>query len=147
MNPRAPLVVALAALLLAAPSAGRAEEPVWTFEVREVVEHGETSHEIRLTPAPPGVDYPRTCAEFVIRANLEPGRGVPVRLTRYFDKLGYAVAIQKIRQAKSRGELLRVGSIDRGFGLGDPEKECEVESHGLGLLLDRDKQGTVFSVY
>lgn len=133
--------------VLAAPLSAAAQT-VWTFEVREVVETSATEHLLRLAPAPPGVEYPRTCDEFVVRVKLNRGQGVPEHLYRYFDIVGYERAIRRIREAKHRDELLRLGSLDRGFGFGpDSSNECEVSSAGLGILPAASSRDTIFSVY
>lgn len=141
-------IASLAALALLARPAGAIDGPVWTFEVRDVVEIDETSHVITLVPAPRGLEYPRTCRQFVIHAQLSLGQGVPIALYRHFDREGYGVAIQKIQQARIEDQLLRLGSLDRGFGLQpDSDDECEVRSAGLGLLPDADAHDAIFSVY
>ena len=143
-------VVALLSLLGVLPLAAqqrRSDPPLWTFEVKEIVERDELSHTLRLIPAPPGVHFPRTCPEFVVHATFERGVGVTLRHLPVFDEDGYRRAIRMLRDAQALDRLARLGSLDRGFGPIEGKPDCEVASAGLGILLGDDGLPSVYSVY
>ena len=71
------LTVYLAAVLGAVGVGAAKQDTAWTFEVRELVVLGPLAHEIYLAPAPPGINFPRTCKLFVIQAHFVRGKGVP----------------------------------------------------------------------
>ena len=141
------LVVCLAAglgvLSVAATSVN-----VWTFEVRKIVEQGPFTHVIYLIPAPSGINFPRTCSELVIHAQLERGKGVPFAYKEEFNPEGYDRAIREIQRAQVSNELVRLVSLATGFGRPeDSVDDCLVFSSGLAFMLDRDQRPSIFSVF
>jgi hypothetical protein len=140
------LVSILGVVLLAAPQR-RIDPPLWTFEVKEIVERDALSHTLRLIPSPPGVHFPRTCPEFVVHVTFERGVGVTRHHLPVFDEDGYRKAIRMLRDAQALDRLARLGSLDRGFGPIEGKPACEVASAGLGILLGDDGLPSVYSVY
>jgi hypothetical protein len=139
--------IPIVAALLAVASVARADPPVWTFEVADVQEISRYEHTIRLIPAPPGIRYPRTCAEFVIHVIFEPGVGVNAYTVGFFTPDGYAKAIRMLRDAQASDKLARVGSLDTGFGDIEGKTTCEVASAGLGIMIADDGVPGVYSVF
>lgn len=142
------LVSCLVAVLGALPVAAADERPVWSFEVRELIEVAPLTHVIHLVPVPPGIHFPRTCKELVIHAHFEHGKGVPRSLREYFTEEGYDRAIRQIRRALVSSELVWLGSLAGGFGeLEGAGDECLVASSGLAVVAEPDQRPAIFSVY
>ena len=141
----ASLCVGIATLIVAGHAF--AQHPFWTFEVVEVVDEDRGTHTIRLSPAPPGIHYPRTCVELVIRSRYRRGVGVGPQLTTLFTPQAYDKAIKKLRQAQIQNELVRLGSLQLGFGKIEDAHECEVASNGLAILTYATGLPAVYSVY
>jgi len=139
---------ALAVCCVVASSAAFAEQRLWTFEVRELVEIAPLAHDIRLVPAPRGIEFPRTCKELVIHARFRAGQGVPLPYKRFFTEEGYSQAIRQLQEARVNDDLVKLGSLDRGFGRSeDASEECVVFSSGLAILMDPDQEPAIFSVF
>lgn len=142
------LIAFLISVAATQPVASAKQESIWTFEVRKLVEHSPIDHEIHLIPAPPGINFPRTCEEFVILTHLESGKGVPFAYRDDFNAESYDLAIRRLQRAQVSKELVRLVSLAGGFGR--PEEtvdECVVFSSGLAVLLDRDQRPAIFSVF
>ncbi len=142
------LIACLATVLGALSVAAAKEETAWTFEVRELVELGPMTHILHLIPAPTGIHFPRTCEVFVVQAHFERGKGVPPAYQNEFMAEDYDGAIRELQRAKVKHELVRLASLAGGFGrLEGAVDECVVLSSGLAVLLDRDQQSAIFSVF
>lgn len=136
---------AVALLLVGGPAARGEERAVdWSFEVIDVAEvpHG---HVLRLKPMPPGRKFPRSCDVFVVHATFSDD-DVPDTAGLSITRKQHGDAIRHLERARTSGEIVRFGSIGRGFAKITGGPRCEVASQGLIHIVKGDGRSAVFSV-
>ena len=137
-------LLALASLAGAAASAR--DDTSWSFTVLEVRQVVGDRVLVRLKPTPPGKDFPRSCDVFTIHSRFEQDHlndAYAHRITR----ADHLEAIRALLQARATGKILRVGSIDTGFGAIPDRPRCEVASRSLSVLMEDDGVPAVYSFY
>ena len=102
-------------LVCVAAQAAADDNRSWSFEVAELREVNERHTVIRLRPVPPGRRFPRSCRELVLHAGFDRRQMTP-RQRSFLDRRGHDEAIRVLREAELTNELVRLGSIDTGFG-------------------------------
>jgi len=138
--------LSLAAITVAAAPTAAEDNTSWTFDVLEVVQKRDDDVLVRLKPVPPGRDFPRSCDELTIHSTFAPSK-VITPSGRKISRNAHSEAIRTLLQAKTAKSILRVGSIDTGFGaiLGKPK--CEVASRAFARLMEDDNVWAVYSFY
>jgi hypothetical protein len=142
---RVATVLALAVLAFAGAPAMAEDDTSWTFDVLEVVHQGDDDVLVRLKPAPLGRKFPRSCDELTIHSTFAPrkvqGSG------RRTNRDEHVEALRALLQAQAEKRLIRVGSIDTGFGAIPNKPKCEVSSRVLRRLLEDDDVWAIYSFY
>ena len=146
MNPLAAATLAVAALALAGVPAAAQDNTSWTFDVLEVTDRGDDAALVRLKPVPSGREFPRSCDELTIHSTFSPIGGTAPSGRRITRK-DHRDAIRALLQAQMSNQILRVGSIDTGFGAIQDKPKCEVASRALVRLLEEDNVWAVYSFY
>ena len=138
--------LALAAIAILGAPALAQDNTSWTFDVLEVTDRGDDLVLVRLKPVPPGREFPRSCDELTIHSTFSP-RNVTAPAGRTITRDDYVDAIRTLLQAKMSKRILRVGSIDTGFGAIMDKPKCEVASRALVRLMEEDNVWAVYSFY
>jgi len=139
------LLAALTSAALASAPALAEDDTSWTFDVLEVLRHGDGEVLVRLKPVPPGREFPRSCDELVIHSTFEPQQVASA--ARDTSRNEHLEALRALLQAQAEKRLLRVGSIDTGFGAIRGKPRCEVASRVLRRLMEDDGVWAVYSFY
>ena len=143
-----PLVAAfaLAAIATAGAPALARDNTSWTFDVLGVLHRGDGDVVVRLKPVPPGREFPRSCGELTIHSTFAP-RKVNAAVGRGITRDEHLEAIRALLQAQTVKQILRVGSIDTGFGAIPGAPKCEVASRAFRRLMEDDGAWAVYSFY
>ncbi len=144
MSRLAATLLALASLWGAAASAG--DNTSWTFTVLEVRQVVADRVLVRLKPTPPGKGFPRSCDVLTIHSQFDQAH-LYGDFARRITRADHLKAIRALLQARITGEILRVGSIDTGFGAIPNLPRCEVASRSFNLLIEEDGVPAVYSFY
>jgi len=145
MNRLAAALALTAIALVGAPAIAQ-DNTSWTFDVLEVTNQVDDNVLVRLKPVPPGREFPRSCDELTIHATFAP-RKVSSPRGRTITRDDQIDAVRALLQAKLSKQILRVGSIDTGFGAIPEKPKCEVASRAFVRLLEEDNVWAVYSFY
>ena len=135
----------LAETFIVGASALAQDNTSWTFDVLEVLRLVDDDVLVRLKPVPPGRTFPRSCDELTIHSTFAPlkikgtGRGT--------NRDEHVEALRALLQAQAVKRIIRVGSIDTGFGSIPDKPKCEVASRVLRRLMEDDGVWAVYSFY
>jgi len=138
--------LSLAALAMASAPATAIDNTSWTFDVLDVVIELDDNVLVRLKPVPPGRNFPRSCEELIIHSTFAP-RKIHTPSGETISQDSHLEAIRTLLQAKNAKNLLRVGSIDTGFGAIPGKPKCEVASRAFSRLMEEDNVWAVYSFY
>ena len=136
----------LAETFIVGASALAQDNTSWTFDVLEVLRLGDDDVLVRLKPVPPGRTFPRSCDELTIHSTFAPKK-VTLPIARDISRDEHLEALRALLQAQSAKQILRVGSIDTGFGAIPDKPKCEVASRALKRLIEDDGVWAVYSFY
>lgn len=138
-------VLVLGVLAIAGAPAIAEDDRSWTFDVLEVVWHGDDDVLVRLKPAPSGRKFPRSCDELTIHSTFAPRKVKGYGRDTSRDE--HVEALRALLQAQAQKRLIRIGSIDTGFGAIPDKPKCEVSSRVLRRLIEDDDVWAIYSFY
>jgi len=138
--------VGVGAVGLGLPDSARAGAAEWSFEVLDVVSGGGGTNLIRLRPAPPGKDFPRSCETFVVHSFYDIGDWSSAG-RKPVTRTAHERSVQMLIQAQVTHTIVRIRSVGRGFGARPEAPRCEVTSRALSFAPDPGGIPVIFSFY
>ena len=137
---------ALLVSLAVSPEVSAEDNRSWSFEVVRLQEIDDRRTVIHLRPIPPGKRYPRSCKELVLHAEFDPTKMTPEQRS-FLYRRGHDEAIRLLREADLTKKLVRIGSMDTGFGAIPGRPRCEVASRGLRVLSEDEGGRAIYSFH
>jgi hypothetical protein len=139
------VIVACALALVAHESLAQNRPESWTFEVIEVAPTDPEGHIIRLRPSPSGRRFPRSCENFILYAIYDTSSWSDSGREKV-ERAGHDRAIRKLEQAIVTRDIVRLGTLNRGFAAIDDKSRCEVATRALQVVI-RDGQTAILSFF